>query len=148
MSYGIVKSGSAILATVPNLKREDGYLNKTFSPSKWHDTKSAAVLWRDKIGRELWGSKRWDLICTKGIVSRLRSPIFGVSVYDTVSGGKWRVWCVSWRNEGKKHVEYFTPKRFGTLEQAEIEANRFAAYKRAELTGGELNLPSGLSCFN
>ncbi|MGF1756641.1 hypothetical protein L4D76_01575 [Photobacterium sagamiensis] len=42
-------------------------------------------------------------------------------------------------------TKWFGPKRWGTLEKAEIAAHQFAAKKRAEHTGGELHLPKSLS---
>lgn len=152
--YGVYKLGNSYVSKVPALLKRDGYHLKHFHPNKWRDPLSAAVLWRDKRGREIWGVNRWDLILLHGsmAVRRLRSPIFGVAVFPAVSKHKhhnieYPVFVVSWRDyHGEKFNETFSPTRSGTLEQAEIDANHFAARKRAQLTGGVLNVPY-FSCF-
>ena len=147
MSYGIYQDKKGVwFACVPKLSKDDGYKVKGFYPSKWKDPKAAAILWRDKQGREIWGVERWDLIQAYGAmaVRRLRSPVFGVAVYQALSGGSYDIWRVDWRDyRGEKKSETFSPKQCGTLEQAEINANLFAASKRAELTGGMLHRVQG-----
>ena len=153
MSYGIFESKGVWFAKVPEVAKKDGYAQKGFYPSKWKDPRAAAALWRDKTGREIWGANRWDLIATYGAmaVRRLRSPISGVAVFKATSKNKltnveYPVFVVSWRDyNGEKHSETFSPKRCGTLEQAEADANLYAAIKRSELTGGSLNLPAILT---
>ncbi|MBY7699340.1 hypothetical protein [Vibrio harveyi] len=74
-------------------------------------------------------------------------------MYKTVSKHKHReviypVIAVSWRDfDGEKHTKFFGEKRPSSIEQAELDAFYFAARKRAELTGGVLNVNPFWSCF-
>ncbi len=110
------------------------YKTKHFTCSKYTNPKSAALLWRDKVGREEWGTQKWDAILATKYVRRFRSPDMGVCVYPTLSGGTWDIWMVSWRlSPEERFSKCFSIKRYGTWEAAELAAHKYAQAKRSEL---------------
>lgn len=133
------------IASVPTLNTQKP-LTKRFHPSKYHDPFSACVLWRDKTGREYWGARIWDAImCRRITTTALRGTTSGVYVYKADNRSENNpgvVWRVEWRLNGVSKAKIFGVKRFGTLEAAEVEANLFAAEKRAELIGQSVQLPT------
>ncbi len=110
------------------------YRNKQFRCAEYTNPKAAAILWRDKVGREEWGIKRWDAILASKYVRRFRSPEMGVFVYPTKSGGHWDIWLVSWRlSPEERFSKCFSIKKYKTWEAAELAAHQFAQAKRSEL---------------
>ena len=99
------------------------------------------------IARIEWGVERLSLL-RRGRLCILRKFGCGVSVRQVISktklkcGGvaEYKQFGVFWYDHnGDPKSEFFSFKRYG--ENAEIEANWFAAKQRARLAYSELNLP-------
>lgn len=111
-------------------------------------SKNAARQWQLAILRREWGMNRVELI-KRGRLCILRKFGCGVTIRSTYSGGnqKYKQIGLFWReHDGQPKSKMFSRKQYG--DNAEIEANWFAARKRAELTNSELNLPEGLTPYS
>ncbi|EGU0167941.1 TPA: hypothetical protein NJ458_003368 [Vibrio parahaemolyticus] len=143
--YGISKADKAFNAKAPLYR---GERQKRFSSIL------LARQWQLINIHNEWGMQRFELI-KKGRLSVLRKFGCGVSVRKSKSTmrladgsiAEYPQYGVFWYdNEHKPKSKFFSPKKYG--EYAEIEANWFAARKRAELTNSELNLPYGLTPYS
>ncbi|WP_259556294.1 hypothetical protein [Vibrio harveyi] len=138
--YGISKhkyDGFCVMLPLPDGTK---YQN-TFS------TKNKARQVQLVIARTEWGLERFALL-KRGRLAILRKFGAGVSVRKTISkcglvGGRtaeYEQFGVFWyEHDGKPKSKLFSYKRYG--DNAEIEANWFAAKQRARLAYSELNLP-------
>lgn len=142
--YGIIRlidCDEGYRAKVP--KADGGYHKKQFVKSKFNHPKVAAILWRDKTGREEWGAHRWDIILNTGNIRSFRSKSHAVFIYKYNNKG-YEVWRVDWLEGGKKKSKIFGSRRYGDLDKAGVAANLFAANRRAIQTGGNLSLSESI----
>ena len=108
----------------------------------------AATKWQLDTGVNVWGETRFLKYLAGEVTSQnLRGELHSVSVYEAYTSSKdkmtkYKYIRVEWRDRNKRgQCRSFSKRKFGCLLVAEHNATIFAAYKRAELTGGELNLP-------
>lgn len=115
------------------------YTYKRFSTATHTNPKAAAILYRDKMGRAMWGEDLWDRILASGSVTSFRSKLKGVCVYKSMSDGQYPMWTVSWREPENisSTTRSFGAKSSGSLAQAEVAAHAYACSKRAELLNQE-----------
>ena len=143
LGYGVcaIKNGYKAKLALP----EGTTIQKNFS------SLMAAKTWQVKLVVREWGLERFALM-KRGRLSILRKFGCGVSVRKTTSktklacGGiaEYPIFGVFWYDhECSPKSKFFSRKRYG--DDAEIEANWFAAQQRARLTASELNLPEFLT---
>ncbi|MDX1300945.1 hypothetical protein [Photobacterium sp.] len=154
--YGVIPDKNAVHAfygRVPCVDKNEGYKTCYFSSSNYSSPYDAASKWVNKVGVEIWGLTRW-LMIKEGKLRRMRSLSHSVTVKPVVQHNHqpdgsivgYTSFVVRWYDDDLvETTKWFGPKRWRTLEKAEIAAHRFAAKKRAEHTGGELHLPESLS---
>lgn len=140
--YGIWKDsrGKYFIATVPKVTKGQAM--------KYFRSESAARTWQVVTARRIWGIERFTLL-KRGRLAVLRKTGAGVSVRRTKStrvmangdiAEYWQYGVFWYEHDGKPKSKLFSYKRYG--DNAEIEANWFAAHQRAKLTSSELNLPT------
>ncbi|MEO9497664.1 MAG: hypothetical protein ABJG42_24535 [Vibrio splendidus] len=138
----IIYTQSRYRACVPQPNKDDGYITQHFPTYK------EAVIWQNKIGIMEWGYRRWILIL-EGKLTRMRKRGHSVNVNATVESYElstgsiveYKAFRVYWRERGIARAKQFSHRGWGTLYNAEVEANLFAAKLRAVHIGSDLNLP-------
>lgn len=150
-SYGVnLMPWGGVRARVPKIK--EGYEQKFFGKREHKNPEAEAEKWVTARGLDIWGEHRWRMISQHGRLKRMRTYDHAVSVllkhtrYERKGGeiAEYPYFIVSWYEADAvtELAKCFNPSNYlGSMEQAEHEANLFAAKKRAELTGGELHLP-------
>ena len=124
-------------------------LREHFGTRKHKKPLEAALAWQLVNGISEWGMIAWQKICAGKI-----HEVKGRGVNLTMKKLKNRqgqitysVYAVEWTNKtsdgvrGRK-TQYFSPKKYGSLEIAEKEASVFCAMKRADRAGCSIDIQS------
>lgn len=126
------------------------HLSRQFNSNKYGEhTLDEAKYWQFINAIDSWGIKRWDLVKRGKINAFRRSDKFGVychaqnHTYITKNQQKktYPTYAVFWTDDTGGHSKCFSLSNYHDLQKTKTAAEIFAAIKRADLTGGELNLP-------
>lgn len=126
------------------------YISRQFNSNKYGEhTLDEARYWQLVNAIEHWGAKRWELIKGGKINCFRRGDKFGVychlqtHIYINKNQQKkeYPTYAVFWADNTGSHSKCFSLSYYGDLPKTQVAAEIFAAIKRADITGGVLNLP-------